>query len=138
MEAAALQLPLAPYLYTCCSYGPVTWTMLVGDLPSFVPACCHLVSHSSCALPLTSPHHACLSLGLPQLLRKVPPTFTGSLRPYQQEGYQWLVSRYLLGESGILADVSQSVAESPASFELARLRLSFLTQHSAVLVLQAY
>ena len=38
-------------------------------------------------------------------LRSLPASFTGTLRPYQQEGFQWLVARFLIGESGILADV---------------------------------
>jgi hypothetical protein len=52
---------------------------------------------------------ACYLLSLPQNIRRLPPSFVGSLRPYQNEGFSWLVSRYLLGESGVLADVSFSV-----------------------------
>jgi len=41
-------------------------------------------------------------------LRALPESFTGTLRPYQEAGYSWLLERFLLGESGILADVSEA------------------------------
>ena len=64
---------------------------------------------------------ACLPACL-QGATRLPPSFAGNLRPYQLEGFNWLVARYLIGESGILADVS---AGNNVPHRLRAMRLMF-------------